>query len=374
MGKEDTVSCPPGTGTVLEALLASIEKAAVHNRSVTVAPAAVLWPDEGRQWEPLLPVLRKVCPHLLTLGSYDPAKMTGPAIWLRCLLGRQLEAAGWPPEAVPVVYLPGVGRHMLRAVESCPKHLQPLAELQYRGVFWSQVNARDWTVLAFLKSPDGGLGLDVAQDHATLEAIGRSLVPLADTPVESLRGRRLEAPDFDHLLTADPVRDLLRWLNDPAGTCQVWGEAVWGAFRSVCKADFGFDPHSEGELVGAERLGAREGEWGVVWERFAEAPRLYPGVPGLLRKAQPKSMDLFADRAPWPAENELAEAELKKTLLAPLALALEHLAVVADAAEKAIGGATPQEREPSTRRAAGGPMPRPFKPLRVWRATTTSKP
>ena len=41
-----------GAGTVLETLLTSIERAAVHNRNVTVAPAAVLWPAEARYGEP----------------------------------------------------------------------------------------------------------------------------------------------------------------------------------------------------------------------------------------------------------------------------------------------------------------------------------
>ena len=47
----------------------------------------------------------------------------------------------------------------------------PLAELQYRGAFWSQVNHKDWTTLAFMQSADGGLGLDVARDNATLDAM-----------------------------------------------------------------------------------------------------------------------------------------------------------------------------------------------------------
>ena len=40
-----------------------------------------------------------------------------------------------------------------------PAELQPLAELQYRGVLWSQKNGRDWTVNAFVQSRDGGLGI-----------------------------------------------------------------------------------------------------------------------------------------------------------------------------------------------------------------------
>jgi len=109
----------------------------------------------------------------------------------------------------PSIYLPGVSRADLRAIETCPRELQPLAELQYRGLFWSQLNGRDWTVNAFLSSSRGGLALDVSADQATQRALLRALDLLLDTPLEDIRGRRLEAMDFDALLSADPVRDLL---------------------------------------------------------------------------------------------------------------------------------------------------------------------
>ena len=369
---------PSTAQTILDALLASLGEAAAYNRSTQVAPAVVLWPDHGKQWAPLVPALRAMLPQLLTLGGYDPAARTGPATWIKCMIARTLPEADWAEDVVPILYLPGVSRFDLRAVESCPKHLQPLAELQYRGVFWTQQNGRDWSVLAFLKGNSGGLGLDVAQDAKTLEAMSRALVQLADTPVASLRGRRLEASDFDHLLTTDPVRDILRWLNDPEGTKNRWGPGVWGAFRSVCKADFGFDPETDGELTGAEKLAGKEGKWERVWARFAESPRLYPNLPALLRKAEPSyQQDLFADRSPWPGANEKDEESLRSELAAmasmpareaceklrqleelhrprrswvwadlgmsPLALAMRHLGELAQIAAEAVGGATPAD-------------------------------
>ena len=54
--------------------------------------------------------------------------------------------------------------------------LKPLAELQYRGVFWSQVNGKDWTVTAFLQTNHGGLQLKLARDAVTSTSIRRSLV------------------------------------------------------------------------------------------------------------------------------------------------------------------------------------------------------
>ena len=372
-----TIQPPPIT--VLDTLVDSLEKAAVYNGDVQVAPAVVLWPDQTSQWATLLPLLRAVLPQLLTLGEYDPSARTGPATWIKCMLARTLPEAAWPEDVVPVLYMPGVAKTDLRAVESCPRHLQPLAELQYRGVFFTQKNGRDWSVFSYLKTSNGtGLGLDVAQDAKTQEAITRALGHLADTPVSKLRGRRLEASDFDSLLTDDPVRDILRWLNDPKAAKDKWSEQVWGAFRSVCKSDFGFDPQAEGELVGAEQLGKGENGWAAVWSRFAESPRLYPNLPALLRKAEGSfNPGLFTEKSSWPGANEKEEATLRaalqkldgvasheaaksiKTLeqqhgqrrdwvwaslgMSSLANALGHLAVLADVASQALGGQTAVE-------------------------------
>ena len=99
-------------------------------------------------------------------------------------------------------------------MESCPDLLKPLAELQFRGVIWSQVNAKDWTVLAFLKSNQGGLALDVAQDTDSKHAMQLALYRVLDEEIEMLRGKHLDKDYFNTLLSGgDPVRDLLQWLD-----------------------------------------------------------------------------------------------------------------------------------------------------------------
>ena len=130
----------PGDATLLDALVRSLQGAAAHNPNDAVAPAVILWTDKERQWEALIPALRTRLP-LLTLGDYDPSALTGPAFWLRCAIAGVLELAALPAGAPPIIYLPGVSRADLRAVEGCPPALQPLAELQYRGVFWSHKTA-----------------------------------------------------------------------------------------------------------------------------------------------------------------------------------------------------------------------------------------
>ena len=362
--------------TVLDGLLSSLDQASTYNSNVQVAPAVVLWPDKEHQWASILARLRELRPELITFGDYDPDKRQGPAPWVKCMVARKLEASEWPDGSTPILYLPGTSRSDLRDVETCPKELQPIVELQYRGTIWSQANARDWSVFSFLVTGNGGLGLDVAKDATTQLAMTRALPQLLDTPVSQLQGHRLEAMDFDQLLTTDPVRDLLRWLNDPEGTRTEWSSVVWAAFRSICARDFNFDPQDDGELTGAERLGGREGVWSKVWSRFAESPRHYPKLPALLDKAQPDFGLFPKNMSSWPSLNANEEKSLRESLgkldnavpssacasiaklelrhaqrrrwvwselgHSPLAVAVGQLAVVAEIASETLGGDSPE--------------------------------
>lgn len=155
--------------TVIQALAAALQSVAKGNSHAATPAAAVLWPDKECQWQAATPALKGLMPRLCELGAYDPNQRRGPPVWLKCAI------AGSLPEirldGVPVVYLAGVSRAEFRPIKSCPRDLQPLAEMQYRGVFWSQVNAKDWTRGAFLAPKSGGLSLDVAQDKATQDAL-----------------------------------------------------------------------------------------------------------------------------------------------------------------------------------------------------------
>lgn len=304
--------------TLLEAVRTLLAHAGRYNPGDVVAPAAVLWTDVDGQWRPVAEQLRAMMPELLTLGEYDPAKRTGPAIWLRTVIEPAVRAdkfpdLAWPADAVPVIYMPGVSRQTLRAVEECPDSLKPLIELQYRGTVWTQKNGKDWTIRAFLVNDEDGLGLDVAEDKLTLQAMQGALSQLAVTPAARLRGKRLEAEDFDKLMIGDTPRDLLLWLGDPDGTRGQWDQGKWDAFRNRCRQDYGFDPETDGEIVGGEKLGTRKDAWYGVWERFAESPALYPGIPDLLRRAKPK--ELFIERDAWPDEADSMENALRKALV-----------------------------------------------------------
>jgi hypothetical protein len=257
-------------------------------------------------------------PELLTLGVYDRETRTGPAIWLRCVIepdvrSKKFPDLTWPEGPVPVIYMPGVSRQTLRAVEECPDSLKPLVELQYRGTVWTQKNGKYWTIRAFLMNHDEGLGLDVAEDKNTLQAMQGALSRLAVTPIGRLKDKRLEAEDFDKLMIGDTPRDILLWLGDSEGTRRQWDEGKWLAFCNRCRQDYGFDPETDGEIVGGEKLGQRKDIWYGVWERFAESPALYPGIPDLLRRAKPKGKLIF-EKEPWPDENESMERQLRMGL------------------------------------------------------------
>jgi hypothetical protein len=174
---------------IKDRLLHSLRNAAAYNSNVQVAPACILWPDGDRQWEPVIARLQSELPELCVLGEFAPAERTGPAIWLRLVIADKADEVKLPSGSTPVLYLPGVRRQDLRAVANCPVHLQPLAELQYRGVIWSQVNAKDWTIAAFLKSEQGGLGLDVVGDQETTSAMRLALFRLLDERIDLLEGK-----------------------------------------------------------------------------------------------------------------------------------------------------------------------------------------
>lgn len=370
---------------VIDRLQNAVRSAAAHNPEVQVKPACILWPDPDRQWEAVVPQLQDALPEMVALGDYAPERRTGPAIWLRCAIAGTLDGIDFPVGSVPILYLPGVARTDLRAVNECPNALKPLAELQYRGTIWSQVSAKDWTVLAFLKSAQGGLGLEVIADGDTRVAMITALNEVLEQDVSTLEGKRLDRDFFNGLLTSgDLTRDVLTWIDQGDAYAERIGSAAWGAFSNICASQLGLDPRTAGVLTAAEKLAGREGQWGAVWERFCEAPQRYPNIPDTLRKCQLPSFDLLSDvstKGAWPQWNDAEEDTLRQKLLAletatdaharssvkeleeahsarrnlvwaemgqaPLAKALKHLAVLAEITKQSLAGGTLHDVESS---------------------------
>ncbi len=357
---------------LIDHLAKVIRAASAYNPDVQERPACILWPDRDRQWTAALPTLLATLPELYVLGDYAPETRTGPAIWLRCVLANLAADPAAPP---PIFYLPGFSRQDLRAVDSCPETIKPFAELQYRGVIWSQVNARDWTLFAFLKSEQGGLRLDVASDNEAKNAMQLALNLLLDEEVEHLRSKHLNADYFHTLLSGDPVRECLQWLNLGDQFRQLRSNVEWRAFVEISKSQLAFDPENQGVLAGAALLATHQGPWRAVWERYCEAPQRYPQLPQQIRRCMMPTPTLFASvetHDGWPQWNESQENALRTDLgalidlpahaarqritelenqhaarrylvwaalgEAALALALEHLAALTSAAAQPLAG------------------------------------
>ena len=238
----------------------------------------------GSGWSP---GSRLALPHSWPSAPTTRAARTGPAIWLRCVLAGKIPDVALPPDTVPIIYLPGVSRATLRATEECPPELKPLAELQYRGVFWSQHNGKDWTVSAFLQTEKGGLqpphrpghrdpGRDPPRRREADRRPGRRLAS------RSRRAGPLDSNYFDALLVRRPGRRPAR-AGSPtrraSGTLAVGTGAVGSAVQPVQEPTTASTPSKDGELVGAEKLGLHaKPAWKNAWKRFAAAPARYAGL------------------------------------------------------------------------------------------------
>lgn len=287
----------------------------------------VLWPDKERQWEKAISVLKQEMPCLLSLGQYDPEARIGPAIWLRCAIAGTIPGLQASDETKFIIYLPGVSRQDLRAVESCPDELKPLVVLQFEGSIWSQYNGKDWTLLSYLVSDKGGLGLDVASDAETKQALQNALIPLLSENLDNLRGIRLDKDYFNSLLTGgDPIRDMLNWLNLADEFKQNLSAEQWQAFIGNTKSKYGINPDKDGllsavkALVNCDDSNPKKAAWQQTWDRFCDTPHKFPNIPALIRKLPvpddwlyQQNLDGTYDR--YPQWNDDRESTLEQALL-----------------------------------------------------------
>jgi len=320
-------------GTTVRAVVAESLRAAARSGETQEPPVAVLWADPERAWEPAIHSLQEAVP-ILVLGDWsgDSERAQGPALWLRAVLAAP-EAVTLPahlatrdadhPAANPwVLYLPGVHRHELTDMAQIPEHLKPLADIALRSAWWAPSSGQNpWTPHSFLGSKHGA-HLDLAGNTATRSALADVFPRLLDEDVDALRTQgRLDAARLHARVMPDGVRTLLSWIDDPTAARERLTDAEWTAFAHTCRETYGFDPTKDTNLTAAALLGARHGEWDVVWQRFTDAPRRFPGIPAALDQARPQST-LLADDGPhpesWPSWNREQE-DLLRTALSALA-------------------------------------------------------
>mgnify|MGYP001806582155 FL=1 len=319
-----------------------------------------MWCDAGQEFLPLMPLLRERLPELFTYGDYNLSTRTGPSVWIRGAVARAVPGIDWSEDAVPIIYLPGVARDVLKGADDCPQLLQPLVWFTVAGNLFGHVNGKDWTLRGFLAADRGALRLNISDDAATRAALSHAAARFCNRPVEELRNRRWDADAFNALLAPDLAADMLDWMD---GLFTEKADAGrFNAFASIADKELRFDPRKLSRQDAANRLAQRKGKWNGIWNRFASSTG-YEGIVQLLSAEEPS--DLLADKAPYPKVNAQEERALRDALLklgdvaaieastriqaleaahswrrdtvwgrrgeAPLAHALAHLAVVAGA-------------------------------------------
>jgi hypothetical protein len=189
----------PEPSTFLDVLLKNIRAAADYSPAEETPPAAILWPDAERDWEGLLPRLRSHLP-ILTLGPYEAYEKTGPAAWIRCMISRTLPKR-LAPNAIPVVYLPGVSVSMLNDSNQRSRPIETLTELRYRSVVWACRDGAEWTLAGFFQDPEAGLGISMLDSDYTRRAMRRNLGVLCGLTLAQLNEEQpWKARDFEALV------------------------------------------------------------------------------------------------------------------------------------------------------------------------------
>lgn len=366
--------------TLLETLLADLEKALGWNQNSEVAPVCLLWPDEDRLFESAFQLLAAHDPRFYSLGEWNEQARRGPAVWLRWKLDSGQMSDPATGGAPPICYLPGVARAGLRPEESVADELKPLCELLFRGRAWAHENGKDQTPLAWLLGHD----VDIAGDAPTREALARALPKLWPMSFDALRGRgTLRAGDFDEILHPEPIENLLSWMNDAAAFESACGSAAWKAFVSMAKTRWNLSIAKDGPLGAAEKLAGGAPEWEAVWKSFERSATRFEGVTTLLERLRPSatqvqgslfdeekrlrypslcaaneailrgSLDALAGQSAGEARAQIAELNslggIWRTSLwakigrAPLALALEKLLDLGQRTEQPPMGTSPHE-------------------------------
>jgi hypothetical protein len=284
-----------------------------HNSNLMVRPEVILWPDPENQWTEVIEVLQNDLPQLLIYGGYEPSKKQGPSIWIKCMAARMLPEADWDAETIPIIYIPGISKNDFRNVEEAGLNLQPLIEYQYTGVLFLQENGKEWTILAFLENPINGLGLKVAKDSATKEALKKSL-PVTFQDADVFQGKSILDADFlNNLLFPDLIPNLLKWMCKGDSFLQQMDAGRRDVFINLCKNQYEFEPDHKDIISIARKLGEQKGNWKYVWQLYSNAPKKYLEIEELLRSAKPDDLGVGVFAIPqesWPQVNEIAEEKL----------------------------------------------------------------
>lgn len=299
--------------SLLDHIKSSIANAKLFNSSQMVAPNVILWPDPEKQWLSIIDTLRAEIPAFLTFGQYNPENNQGPAIWLKCMVNKALPEADWEEDEIPVIYLPGIRKADFKKIEEALNSLQPLMEYQFTGNLWLQENGKEWTILAFMQNEDQGLGLNIARDSATKDALLKSLPKYLQEEKLYFKGQ-VDADFLNKKLVPQIIPNILKWMEGGAKALKSLSKDELEAFKDVIQSQYGLKLDHSLVLDFAFNLGQQRDSWTNVWQYFANAPHKFPKVIEYLDKATPTDLLAFTPEESWPSVNAEKEKELEDAL------------------------------------------------------------
>lgn len=305
------------SASIYDKVIQALKLAENHNSHVMVRPEVILWPDPENQWCNVIEVLQESIPHLLIYGSYEPTKKQGPAIWLKCMVAKTLPAANWDADSIPIIYLPSMAKSDLRDVEHAVFNFQPLLEYQYTGTLFLQENGKEWSILAFVENPINGLGIKVAKDNATKDALKKTLPAIFQDREVFANKTNIDADYLNNQLFLDIIPAILKWMCKGDAFLKTMDSGKQEVFTNLCKSQYDFEPDHKNIIAIAEKLGSQKNSWIYVWQLYANAPHKYPEIEGLLRKAKPADLGVGMYALPdesWPQVNEQKEVTLAQAL------------------------------------------------------------
>lgn len=303
--------------SIYDKVVQALKQAENHNSNVMVKPEVILWPDPENQWQEVIGVLQETMPQLLIYGHYDAHKKQGPAIWLKCMIARTLPEATWNADAIPIIYLPGVAKSDLRNVENAVFNFQPLLEYQYTGTLFLQENGKEWSILAFVENPINGLGVKVAKDNATKEALKKTLPSIFQDRDVLSNKTFVDADYLNNQLFPDIIPTILKWMCKGDAFFKKMEAGKQDVFINICRSQYDFDPDHKNIKAIAEKLGTQKNTWKYVWQLYATAPHKYAEMEDLLRLAKPADLGTGMFALPdesWPQVNEQKENDLALAL------------------------------------------------------------
>lgn len=281
-------------------------------------PEVILWPDPESQWKDVISTLQHELPELLTYGPYIPAKKSGPAIWIKCMVARLLPEADWPQDSVPIIYLPGISKAELKKVETAVFDLQPLLEYQYTGNLFLQENGKEWTVMAFVENVQHGLGIKVQKDTSTKQALKKALPTIFMEKEAFLNKSQIDAGFLNTMVFPEINESILQWMIQGHAFLNTMDLSKQAVFTELCKGQFDFTPDIKNIKDIALKLGSQSGNWRNVWQLFTNNPRKYAQIEEYLRLAMPADLGVGMYSLPqesWPQINEVEEQKLADSLI-----------------------------------------------------------